>query len=738
MARRVRRLCAAGLAAGLVTAAPPPVLARQAGPAPSREAPLGALAAPPAIDGRLEEAEWADATRLSLAYQIEPGDNLAASEPTDVYLAADAGYLYIAFHARDRDPDALRARVVKRDDVSREDWVGVYLDTYDNRQRAYLFRFNPLGVQEDAIYTDGTPLDVSWDGVVRSHGEVTSDGYVVEAAIAFSHLRYRAGPGARWGLLLQRRIARLAETTSWLPRSRDISGLLQQAGSLTALDNVPARRSLSLIPTLTGVRLSARDHTVAGGRLVPSGDTEASLTGIFAFSPTTIVAATVNPDFSQIESDVPQIDVNQRFALTNPENRPFFLEGTEIFSPLSEDLMQLVDTRQIVDPDWGLKLTARAGRQTIGVLASADRAPGLRPEPADPTYGSATRFTIARVQRDLLEDSALGVWAIDQRFAGTSNSLVAFDGRIRLSPATQLLMDVAGSRSVLSAGGDRLSGVASSVRVNHDGRHWRIYAGNRYAGPGYRNEAGFIDRTDFHEQALDVGYEWRPAPASRLNRWLVYVWPYLDMLHSRVASDGSPEIQFIDPAVKVQFQRDVSINCYPSFYREGFAGRTFRYTLGACDHTVDAFKHVSFVGSFQVGGGLHYDAEAPVVGRAHQISQEIVVRAGDAISVGLVFLQSRLRHRESDARLVDQRIVRTRVAWQWTRFHAIRAIVEHDTATRELGTSLLYSWTPSPNTAVYAGWNDQLVRSDVLERPSRRWVRERRTLFLKLSYDLRR
>jgi hypothetical protein len=386
-----------------------------------------------------------------------------------------------------------------------------------------------------------------------------------------------------------------------------------------------------------------------------------------------------------------------------------------------------------------VKLAGKIGRQAVGVLSTSDRAPGLRLDGADPEYGRHARTAVVRVQRDLLEDSAVGVWLLDQRLGRSSNTVVAADGRVRVSKAGQLLLSVIASRARDREGTGR-SGYVADVRFNHVGRHWRLYLGNRYVGPQYQNETGYIDRTDFHEQAVDVGYEWRPAPASPLNRWLVYVWPYLDMRHSRVVSDGTPEVQYVDPAVKIQLQRNVSANCYPSFHREGFAGRTLRYTFGACDHTIEAFKHTTFSGSFQFGEGLHYDLDNPVVGRQTLVTEEITVKPHDALSVGLVYLKSRLTHGSAGIPLVDQQIVRGRTAWQWTRFHAARVIVDYDTASRELGASLLYSWTPGPNSAIYLGWNDLLLNAqdpgDGLRRTG--WVRQRRTLFVKLSYDFQR
>lgn len=698
----------------------------------------GTLAEAPTIDGILDDQEWLGAARVPLRFQIEPGDNVSASEPTEVFLAMDTERLFVAFAARDSDPVAIRARVVKRDELAQEDFVAIYLDTYNDRQRAYRFSFNPLGIQEDGIFTDGSAFDASWDGVVESAGTVTPDGYVVEVAIPFSTLRFRAGPSTVWGLHLQRRIARRAETISWVPRSRDVFGILQQAGVLTGLDAVTDRPTVDLIPTLTTAIESDRESDPVGG----TTDTvrrplALGMTALYAITPSLTLSGTINPDFSQIESDVPQISVNQRFALFYPERRPFFFEGTEIFSALSEDLIRLLNTRRIVDPDWGAKLTGKVGRYAIGVLSASDRTRAGWAQDAGAPQAN-TLFTVGRVRRDLGTDSSVGVWAIDQRAGRAASRVLATDGRFRLSDASQVFVNLVTSR-IHTSEGTRTAGHATDLRFNHVARNWRVYVGDRYVSPQFSNPAGFLERENYHEQTADIGYEWRPRAGSALSRWLVYAWPYLDVSHARYASDGTPEVQYVDPAVKIVFQRGASLLCYPSFHREGYAEQIARFRFGACDHSVEAFKHVAFSGSMRFGDGLNYDPDNVLVGSQTDTMEEVTIRPMNTLSIGLLYLRSVLTDRISGERLVNQQVVRNRTTWAWTRFQAARAIFEYDTSVREFSASVVYAWTPRPNTAFYLGWNDQrFTEYDPDSNDAAPgWARHRRTLFVKLSVNVR-
>lgn len=168
---------------------------------------LGKLAAPPKLDGVMNAGEWEGASKATLDVQIEPGDNIAASEKTEVWLAADRETLFIAFRAHDSDPSAICARVSKRDDINEDDLVALLLDTFNDRQRALRFTFNPLGIQQDGVFTEQA-VDESRDAQYESKGQLVKDGYIVEAAIPFKSFRFKAGSGAKWGLHLRRVIPR--------------------------------------------------------------------------------------------------------------------------------------------------------------------------------------------------------------------------------------------------------------------------------------------------------------------------------------------------------------------------------------------------------------------------------------------------------------------------------------------------------------------------------------------------
>ncbi|PYS75983.1 MAG: hypothetical protein DMF66_17250, partial [Acidobacteria bacterium] len=224
-----------GKSAGAKTAAAKPAARVMPALPPEKTQPLNIprFDKPPVIDGKLDDDVWKQAAVLKDFYQTSPGDNVAPTAPTEVFVGYDSKFLYFGFHCFD-DPSKVRATVAKRDEVFGEDNVRIFLDTFNDQRRAYILGWNPLGIQQDGIFTEGQGSDFTVDIVMESKGMITSDGYTVEVAIPFKSLRYEVGKGKLWGLHVWRNIDRMNdEIDSWMPMSRDASGTLNQAGHIT-------------------------------------------------------------------------------------------------------------------------------------------------------------------------------------------------------------------------------------------------------------------------------------------------------------------------------------------------------------------------------------------------------------------------------------------------------------------------------------------------------------------------
>ncbi len=416
------------------------------------------------VDGKVDEALWKDAAVFKDFYQTSPGDNTAASKPTEVLMMYDEKYLYVAFKCWD-EKDKIRATIAKRDNVFGEDNVRMWLDTYNDQKRAYVFGFNPHGVQQDGIYTEGQGADFSVDIVMESKGVIEDWGWSVEVKIPFKSLRYAIGKGKNWGFNAARNIDRLNdEFDQWLPDDRNVSGFLIKHGKITGLDGIKFEKTLEVVPSITVSETGRRERTIPRylltnnsvdpGRFVNHPvKTDIGVTMKYTLTPSITLDAAYNPDFAEIEADAAVVTANQRFPIYFEEKRPFFLEGADIFrSPL-----QVFYSRNIVDPDLALKLSGKQGRTSFGFLTAIDKAPGnyaeddrndpsVRPR-IDEFLDKKAMFAVVRLKQDVGKENNIGFFGTYRSFPEQKNLVAGFDGRFKFTPKMTSQFQVVGSHS---------------------------------------------------------------------------------------------------------------------------------------------------------------------------------------------------------------------------------------------------------------------------------------------------
>lgn len=421
----------------------------------------------PVIDGRIDEEIWKTAAVFKDFYQTGPGYNTAPSRPTEVYMAYDELNLYVAFKCWD-ERDKIRATVAKRDNVFGEDNVRIWLDTYDDQRRAYVFGFNPLGIQQDGIFTEGQGADFSVDIVMESKGVIEDWGWSVEVKIPFKSLRYAAGKGKHWGFNAARNIDRFNdEFDQWLPDDRDVSGFLVKHGKITGLDEIKYERTLEIVPSVTisesGNRVSAIE--MAAGRFVNQPiKKDIGVTLKYTISPNVTLDAAINPDFAEIEADAPVVTANQRFPIFFQEKRPFFLEGADIF----QTPVAIYYSRNIVDPDFALKLTGKTGKNSFGVMVASDKAPGNFDENArtlntqclirqlsdsriqcrdDEFIDKNALFGVFRAKRDFGKENNIGMFLTYRGAPEQKNILASIDAKYKINNRTTSVFQFVGTNS---------------------------------------------------------------------------------------------------------------------------------------------------------------------------------------------------------------------------------------------------------------------------------------------------
>jgi hypothetical protein len=521
----------------------------------------------PTIDGRLDDEIWKSAATFKNFYQTSPGDNVAPSKPTEVMMGYDTRTLYLAFHCFD-EPDKVSASVAKRDDVlnGQEDSIRVLLDTFNDQRKAYVLAFNPLGVQMDGIRTEALGVDFSVDIVMESKGMLTEDGYTVEVAIPFKSLRYQAGKDKLWGLQIFRIIQRLnGEQDSWMPLSRDVSGLLNQAGHITGFEGISTERTLELIPSLTvsetGVLLPHFD-TIPNdpGRMVNQPvKFDLGLTAKYSLNPNSTINLAINPDFAQVEADSTVVIANQRFPIFFQEKRPFFLEGIELFQlPLN-----VVHTRTIINPEIAVKFVGKTGRNSYGLMLAADKGPGTftGDERLDsfnfPLLDKKAYIGVLRLKRDVGKESSIGLVATSYNFIEKHNQILGVDGRFKLDKQSTLTLHLVGTtsnryfrdpemdRAVACAGltgrelvfcNSRLvyrqgNGLGYLAQYQKSGRHLFMEASAFGRTRDFRSDVGFVRRTNINENDYYISWNSTPKQKARFVSWnvesfnqLLYDW----------------------------------------------------------------------------------------------------------------------------------------------------------------------------------------------------------------------
>jgi len=722
--------------------------------------------------------------------QRNPHDGEAVSEPTEAYLGYDQKNLYVVFVCFD-DPGQVRARMSRREDIFDDDQVEVMLDTFHDRRRAYAFQTTPLGVQWDAIYTEAARdeisgnFDTSFDTVWDSRGKVTSQGFVVRIAIPFKSLRFPTGTNQEWGIILYRGILRKNEDAFWPHISYKMQGRLGQAATLTGLEGISPGHSIELIPygVMRGFRaLDTRDpanpffnSATAQGQF--------GMDAKFVIHDHFVVDMTANPDFSQVESEDPQITVNQRFAVYFPEKRPFFLESEDFFrTPLD-----LLFTRSIGDPSAGIRLTGKEGPYSVGLMATDDRSPGLAVPDESPLAGIRSYFTVARVSRDIFRQSSVGAIYADwecpttgefNRVGGVDTHLKfnanwTLDGQTVVS-SSNLNLNCEANAYPFSSGnrgnGNYYAGPAQKLELRRDGLHFSYDGIYDDISPGFVTVPGFVNRVDIRELYQSADYRFRPKKG-----WIVDWGPSM-INHYTFDHTGLRLDTDYAPFLALQGRGQTYFFFYPyETYRERLRPQDF-FTLttptdfhehkSGVQAQTSYLRKATIAASYYWGDGINFVPALnanPFLARSDRASATVIVRPMSPLKIENTYLFSRLRTISPGTGIFDDHILRSKWNWQFTPQLSLRMILQYNSllaatpsvgspytylpTTKQFNADFLVTYLVHPGTAIYLGYNSDLQNLDhnlaidpvtgfILTTP-RGYINDSRQFFVKVSYLFR-
>ena len=712
--------------------------------------------APPVIDGILDDEVWRTAAHITEFTQQSPLDGAPATEATDVYIAYDSEYIYFGFHAHYEDPSVMRANLGERDRMYSDDLMTVYFDTFLDQQRGYDFDVNGYGVQGDGIMSaarrigrgrggvaDAIPVaDRSWDALFDTGGQIVDDGYTAEMAIPFKSLRYptpAVGEPHRWGFQIVRELwGKDRENQVWAPMSRDETSFFAQMGLLEGMTDLSTARNLEILPTFTAIQYGDIDPT-RPAFVNQDADPDAGVNVKYGITTNLTADFTVNPDFSQIESDRPQIEVNQRFPLFFSELRPFFVEGAEIFNVLAP--VTFVHTRTIVDPDYGAKLSGQVGRFSIGVLTANDRAPGKVDDPTDAAFEQTAQTFIARARYDLYAESNIGAIVTDREFLDSYSRLVGLDGNFRLSPTIAGDFRVVGSSYRDVGGGTPVDGHMLATRWGQTARNlrWSLYA--YQISRDFDTEVGFVRRRDIRNVTSSLEYRLRPES------WIMDWGPQIT--YSRNYDfDGVLQDEDFSGSINFSFARSISLNGSFSREMERFGGIDFNKSSFSAGGNVNTSRSYSFGANFSIGDEIYY--LAPSIGHQVNWSVNATLRPLDRFQTRLRWSSRRLTDpANGDAELFDVTILRATTNMQFTERLGMRNITEWNTQDETFDMNVPFNYRINAGTVFFIGYDDHYQQADLIEgdrdgdglREQLFYTsglrRTNRAIFIKLQYLLR-
>jgi|FLOH01.1.fsa_nt_gi hypothetical protein len=703
-------------------------------------------------------------TKVENFIQRNPDDGDPASQRTEVYIGYDREELHVLFMAFDSEPDQIRANLSSRENIGGDDNVEITIDTFNDQRAAFSFRATPLGIQWDARWTEGSSrragFDTTLEAVWDSEGQLTDQGYMVKMAIPLRSLRFPDTSDQLWRAQFGRYIPRLSEETFWPPYSLGIEGRLNQTAMLTGISNVSPGNNSQIIPFIFARELDSLDPGATGGpKFDQSSEQDIGVDAKFVFNDAMVLDLTLNPDFSQVESDEPQVTLNERFEVQFPERRPFFVENADFFATDST----LVFTRRIIDPEGGLRFTGRQGNYGFGAILINDEAPGLNREATDPLSGEKANIGIIRGFRDISDQSRIGFLLTDRELADGFNRVGAIDGRIKLTDNWVTEMQLTGTESEPATGGDSKTGRQRNIQVNRTGRTVSTHSHFIETTADFRAELGFMNRffrpdTDGIHNRMNLTFY---PENSSINRWNSQIFDvYLK------DSDGTLIYHQLGPTFGLNFDTSSFGYSYTDYVEvlrpQDFSGiasnRRYDYSNWQLNYHNSMLNTLEFGASYRAGETLNLVPTAgnlPTVADTNRIDLDILWRPIDRLRIANTYLYTELETQRGGNKVFSNEIIRSNWNYQFTKEWSLRFIAQYDKtdagpASRlkddeNLNFDLLLRYVINPWSAFYVGYNANQSNFDIVEMEGERELvvandlrKDGDQIFVKFSYLFQR
>lgn len=708
----------------------------------------------PRIDGLLDEAMWMHAARLGNFCEISPGENTEPSCQTEALFAYDDQNFYMGFICYDDSPDQIRASISDRDDIFRDDFVGVILDTFGDKQNSYELFINPYGIQGDLRRTFNNE-DESFDTIWETGGHINSRGWTAEAAIPFRSIRFPDEYEQEWLMhILRIRPRNSREQHSWAPLDRDESCLLCQAGRFRGMEGVNSGKNLEILPYAiadqSGSLKNDDDPTLGFKNGDPGG--EGGVGVKYGLTPNLTLDFTYNPDFSQVEADAAQVDVNTTFALFFSEKRPFFLEGREIFNSRN-----LIYTRSVNDPMMAAKLTGKMGKFTVGyILGRDDHTPYIVPfeDNSEIAQGGRSVSNILRVKRDILTDSYVGFIATDRRLDGSHNSILVADGDVRFfenyrleaqmgfsdtkepndpalsSDFADTTFGYKGNTTVFD--GESFRGSTMHLQFVRSARHWNFDVWYDDVSPTFRAENGFITNNNVRSGGLWTGVLFQPNHVvfeqvqPQFNYGLEYNY------------DDVFKDTWVSPSIWIQFKRQTNMWLGYLKSRERFKGVLIE-GIERVQGNIHSNASETLQGGMygQVGRSVARGEDPPVLGHERYFEAWGTIKPSSRLKSEFTYVYARMLKTSSGPNLYKGYIARNRFSYQFSKRMFLRLVTQYNDFSKRVEIDPLVSYKINPFTVFYIGSTHDVQEFNGEKYGDLGYKQTSRQFFAKIQYLFR-
>ena len=709
------------------------------------------------IDGELDEDIWTKLVPVENFSEIFPGDQTQPAVELKGMMTYDEENLYVGIMVFD-DPSSIRVNLSDRDEIWGDDYAGIVLDPNRDGQGMYFIAVNPIGIQGDSFMSPNNEDD-NFDLLYHSSGQVTESGYQIEMAIPFKSLRFPDVDSHTWGATFW--VTRPRESRneySWAAINRDNPCMSCQLGEINGILDIRSGRNLEILPSLTG----AGGGTLNDPDIPSSGFNNERVT----FNPSLNVKygitsqltadVTVNPDFSQIESDQAQINVNSTFALFYEERRPFFQEGAGLF----DTEIRTVYTRAINDPIGAVKLTGRFGSVDVAYIGARDnQSPLLLPfeEESQLLKGGRSVSNIARIRHSFNNDSFVGVLLTDRRLdEGGSGSTVSVDAATRfwrkytlsgqfVYSRTAEPNDLEKSRGLeaISFGtkgytgildGESFTGYASRIEFDRAARYWSFEGGYEAVSPTFRADNGFVrqnnSQTAYFWQAFTIYPE-------RVIGFIDRIRPNM-VVGSSWNFDGLQKSVFLRTSLSVQFKRQTFAQISWRSREENFAGIQFNGMTQLRGRINSNFSgRVNLGAEVSVGESIVRFLDQPEIGDSFEITAWGQFRPTSFISIQPRISFSQLTDQVTGEEFYSGYIARARVKYVLSRRFFLRTVFQYSEFSKSLEIDPLITYKLNPFTALHIGSTHELDQFHREGSQQKYFRQSDRQIFFKVQYLFR-